>query len=159
MKNSKSLIRPPVGDMNKDEWLHAAYLANMESIHNVYADVRDVKFGYKTEEEAFLRDIREYAGDTSFRSARKAFDKLSREEDFMSREERAVRNLKGMLSGTKVGQKSAMNVLQDLTRDKSGHYQKVDYSKMTWNGSIWIYDGRIGIDFRNSPVEVVISVL
>ena len=52
MKNTNSLIRPPVGDMTKDEWLHAAYLANMESIHNVYADVRDVKLGYKTEEEA-----------------------------------------------------------------------------------------------------------
>ena len=159
MKNTNSLIRPPVGDMTKDEWLHAAYLANMESIHNVYADVRDVKLGYKTEEEAFLRDIKEYAGDTSFRSARKAFDKLSREEDFMSRGERAIHNLKGMLSKSEIGDKSALKVLQDLTRDRNGHYQKLDYSKMIWNGSIWIYDGRIGIDFRNSPEEVHVSLL
>ena len=42
---------------------------------------------------------------------------------------------------------------------KAGHEIKLDYSKMIWNGSIWIYDGRIGIDFRNSPEEVIISVL
>lgn len=166
------LKRPKYINQSAEKWLSEAYEANKERIDSVYANVASVKTGESTTKEAFINDVGEHTfgrkytemklnlnelSRENFARIRGGFDKLSREGDFTSSQERAIRNFSGMKSN--LG-KNAFYDLQNLTRTK-GKFSKFDYGKMKWNKEegVWIYDSRIIIDFRNSPVEIVIKVI
>lgn len=155
------LKRPKYTNQTEEEWLNEAYEANKEMIDKVYGRVAGVVTGRITTKQSFIYDIKEHAeaygfGD-SFTALRKGFDKIAHEGDFMPAQERAIRNISGMKSN--LG-KNAFYDLQNLTREK-GRFSKFDYNKMIWNRKegVWIYDNRIVIDFRNSPLEVVLRVI
>lgn len=166
------LKKPKFTNQSAEDWLNEAYESNKEMIDKVYANVSSVVTGKITTKEAFITEVGErvYGKDFTkmnidfgrlpreeFTKVRGAFNTISHGGDFMSAQERAIRNISGMKSN--LG-KNAFYDLQNLTRTK-GKFSKFNYGKMKWNKEegVWIYDDRIIIDFRNSPVEIVLRVI
>lgn len=154
------MIKKPIAKgKTMRKWLNAAYKENKEIIDKVYARTAKVILGKETTKQAFVRDLKQtaemYNYGSNFAALRKSFDKLSREGDFMSTQERAYRNLAGLPSN--LGNNALKN-FQNLIRDESGRFTKFDPDKMLWDkkNGVWIYDNKIIIDYRNSPQEVVI---
>lgn len=166
------LKKPKFTNQSAEDWLNEAYESNKEMIDKVYANISSVKTGKGTTKEAFITEVGErvYGKDFTemnvdfgkisredFLRVRGAFDEISRGGDFTPTQVRTIRNISGMKSN--LG-KNALYDLQNLTRTK-GRFSKFEYNKMKWNKEegVWIYDSRIIIDFRNSPVEVVLRVI
>lgn len=102
--------------------------------------------------ERFKGSVESYkiAYDTNITGALKLLEK---KEAFTPEVERLHSNMWQSLKNY-----SAVNMFQQLTRDKGGRFTKFDTSKLVWDreNQVYVYDNRVSISFNNSPQQIVL---
>ena len=100
----------------------------------------------------FIAQVQSYkvAYDTNVTGALR---KLANTEDYTPYVERAHDNVLKALEN--FGQ---LKKFKTMIRDEKGHFAKYDRSLLKWNrdGKYYVYAGKVIIDIRNSPEDVII---
>ena len=129
-------------------WLYAIYLHNKELIDAAYADAAgEVKSPYRN----FKAQVQEYVYRRSFKIS-EALEIIGRTEKFRGGE--GLWWQKNVIDGMKTA--GVFKEFQSLTR-VHGRFAAPDPSRLVYVGDrTYIYDNRVSISFRNSPVEVIV---
>ena len=105
-----------------------------------------------TNKEMFIAQVQSYkvAYDTNVTGALR---KLANTEDYTPYVERAHDNVLKTLENF-----GKLKKFKTMIRDEKGHFVKYDRSLLKWNrdGKYYVYDGKVIIDIRNSPEDVII---
>lgn len=134
---------------NTDAWLDAIYRNNKAVIDEAMSDVRGA-----SARSAFKEHVKAYMEQGL--TPTKAVNTLSRTTIFTSKAERLRNNMYSALKQDK----DAYQAFRNLTKEK-GKYTEVDFSQFKWDEDqhMYIYKGQVGIDFRNSPQEIIVTML
>ena len=129
-------------------WLYAIYQRNKALIDAAYADAAgEVKSPYRN----FKAQVQEYTLSRGFKIS-EALEIIGRTEKFRVGE--GTWWQKNVIDGLKTA--GVFKEFQFLTRVK-GRFVAPDPSKLLYVGDkTYIYDNRVLISFRNSPVEVIV---
>lgn len=129
-------------------WLYAIYQHNKALIDAAYADAAgEVKSPYRN----FKAQVEEYVYGRGFKIS-EALGIIGRTEKFRAGE--GTWWQKNVIDGMKAA--GVYKEFQILTRVK-GRFAAPDPSKLIYVGDkTYVYDNRVLISFRNSPVEVIV---
>ena len=125
-------------------WLNAIYRANKALIDAAYKDT-----GTSSPRAVFKSQVREYKAQGY--STKESIKIVSNTRAFRPAGvpwyiENAVQGMKSM---------GAWQQFLNLNRDAQGHYLPFDIYKMKYIGDkVYLYDNRIVVEFRNSPVGI-----
>lgn len=138
----------PTHYKSEARWLYAIYQHNKELINAAYADAAgEVKSPYRN----FKAQVEEYVFGRGFKIS-EALGIIGRTEKFRGGE--GTWWQKNVIDGMKTA--GIYKEFQFLTRVK-GRFAAPDPSKLQYVGDkTYIYDNRVLISFRNSPVEVIV---
>lgn len=127
----------------QDQYLDYIFEQNRSKLTEVYGV--DAKKIFKGQVESY-----KIAYDTNITGALKLLEK---KEAFTPEVERLKSNMWQSLKSYK-----AVNMFQQLTRDKGGKFTKFDPNKLKWDreNKSYIYDNRVMISFDNSPQQIVL---
>lgn len=134
---------------NTDAWLDAVYRNNKAKIDEAMADVRGM-----SARVAFKEHVKAYMEEGL--TARKAVNALSRSTVFTSTAERLRNNMYSALKQDT----DAYKAFRNLTRE-NGRYTEIDFNEFKWDKDqhMYIYKGQVGINFKNSPQEIIVTML
>lgn len=150
MLESKLKLPPGARGNNLDKYLDRVYEYNKDKIdaldeYGLFGSFREGKTAFKEEVKYRL----ELGFETDWGEAIKAY---GRTEDFVSREERRIANAVDSIRKDEAAYKRF--------RRAWGWSKKIDWSQMkaTEESNVYLI-GNIMIDFRNSPFEVIFTVI
>ena len=147
-KTALRAIHRPSHYKSENRWLYAIYQHNKALIDAAYADVAgEVKSPYRN----FKAQIREYTLSRGFKTS-EALEIIGRTEKFRGGE--GLWYQKNVIDGLKTA--GVYKDFQNLTRSH-GRFQTPNPSLLIYVGDrSYIYDNRVIIIFRNSPLEVIV---
>ena len=147
-KTALRAIHRPGYYKSKERWLYAIYQHNKALIDAAYADAAgEVKSPYRN----FKAQVREYTVSRGFKTS-EALEIIGRTEKF--RGGQGLWYQKNVIDGLKTA--GVYKDFQNLTRSH-GRFQAPNPSLLVYVGDrSYIYDNRVIIIFRNSPLEVIV---
>ena len=147
-KTALRAIHRPSHYKSEGRWLYAIYQHNKALIDAAYADAAgEVKSPYRN----FKAQVREYTLSRGFKTS-EALEIIGRTEKFRGGE--GLWYQKNVIDGLKTA--GVYKDFQNLTRSH-GRFQTPNPSLLIYVGDrSYIYDNRVIIIFRNSPLEVIV---
>lgn len=161
MKSKFNNVKRKLKRQSLDDYLDNIYYNNQELIDSKAQSFIDeintnnYRSEPMTEKDWFKNHVKNYINFDNL-SPKQAVDALGRSMMFSSAKENMQNNL---MSGLK--NFNLFKQFRELTKDSKGRYTKIDMSKMVWNkdDGVYIYDNNIMIDFRNSPLRIIMTDL
>lgn len=156
MDRRESRLKMPPGRANKDldDYLERIFQYNRVALQKVADDLNNdprnmIGWGGVSAKKLFVSQVKEHMRLTDD-DLKTTIEKLGRTELFLSRTDRRLNNVEKTI-------RSDPQLLRRL-RLINGWSNKLDWDKLSITQNSHIYRmGNIVIDFRNSPLEVVIS--
>lgn len=148
-KTALRAIHRPGHYKSEERWLYAIYQHNKALIDAAYADAAgEVKSPYRN----FKAQVREYTLLRGFKTS-EALEIVGKTEKFRGGEGHWWQ--KNVIDGLKTA--GVFKEFQNLSR-VNGRFAAPDPSKLIYVGDrTYIYDNRVQISFRNSPLEVIVN--